>query len=255
MGDIKYFGLFYTKELGRDIHGQRNLKEQKVKEIVENYNKHLFGVIQVSEREDGYYHIFDGQNRLRAASIIGLEKVPVVIHSGLTKQEESRLFWMYEETRNNISAKDMFISKVNSEEELQSEINNIVTKNGFQISNNNHRRSNFKNISAVKTLEKITNKYGCEVLNDTLAFVKRTWPSNSYSIHTQFIEGLAKLIYKGNLDKNFDTKHAFNRFIEINPQMFTSRAKSLGGNTVENIFRDLAEKYNSRLTAYRVKFY
>jgi len=251
---IKFVGMIDTDIISTVMHQQRDMRNKKVDEIVRNYNEDLFGAISISYRDDGTHHVFDGQNRLRAATLLKLKQVPAIIHTGLTPQDEARLFWMYEKMRDKISSRDYFINQVASGEEFQTKINEIVEKHKFSIAKDNRRRSTFRRIGAVKTLEKIAQKSGFNTLDITLGTIASTWPRSSYSLQAQFIEGVAKFMYRAKDNNHYDPRHAYNKFIELDPHMVVSKSKSIGGSVIDNIFRELTEKYNFRLTKNKLSF-
>lgn len=70
-----------------------------VKDIAENYDPTLVKFLEVSYR-DGLFHVIDGQNRLAASKIVGVESLPCIIYEGLTEEEEARRF---AEQQNNVT--------------------------------------------------------------------------------------------------------------------------------------------------------
>ena len=74
-----------------DDRYQRPVNGTHVNNIISNFNNRYLNCIIVSLR-DGYFYILDGQHRFEAAKAKGVEKLLCLILTGLTSQEEAKMF-------------------------------------------------------------------------------------------------------------------------------------------------------------------
>ena len=70
---------------------QRIIKPEKIKEMVADWKPNSVGTPEVSFR-DGVYWLIDGNHRRVAATQLGLTHLYCKVHTGLTIQEEAKMF-------------------------------------------------------------------------------------------------------------------------------------------------------------------
>src|SRR5436853_1045819 len=73
---------------------QRPLDGVRVASIAGDFEPESIGVIHVSRRSNGTYHVMDGQHRVAAMRVLGMDETPVPTHlyEGLSKAAEARMF-------------------------------------------------------------------------------------------------------------------------------------------------------------------
>ena len=62
-----------------DINVQRELQDNHVQNIIKKFDPSAFGRLVVTQREDGYYYITDGQHRKSALEMLGINEAPCVV--------------------------------------------------------------------------------------------------------------------------------------------------------------------------------
>ena len=249
---INYCGFMNVKELATFTDGQRKIYKDRIKNIHDNYTEYLTTSVLLSKREDGSLHIIDGAHRVEVAKLMGIPKVPVIIFTGLTQQEEAKYFILHERSRKKISAQDLFAASINSGDETAIMIDRIVRANGYKVVEDSRRRSSFQTISAIKALERIVSKYGPDHLGKVLSFIGKTWVKDSTAIHTAFLEGVAKFLQKANASKSFDMEYCVEKFYTIITKQFLAKARNTDGNTAENLCSLMIEHYNHRLSKNKI---
>lgn len=126
--------LIAAHQLIVDPAVQRNLDQRRVTTIAAAYDGEAVGVLTVSQRANGTYHIVDGQHRHAAARIAIGESVelPCRVFTDLTLQDEARLFRLLNNT-NKVQAIDRFKVRVIEGEPAAVDIDRIIRHAGWKI--------------------------------------------------------------------------------------------------------------------------
>jgi hypothetical protein len=118
--------------LGVDHDVQRALVESRVDAMVQTFNPDALGVLTVSHRPDGTYHIVDGQHRWAACTKYGQEYVRCNVYTGLTRQDEAALFRVLNNTK-IVNALDRFRVRVVEGEVSAKDIAAIIERAGWRV--------------------------------------------------------------------------------------------------------------------------
>lgn len=121
-----------TDSLGVDHEVQRALVPSRVDTMVELFNPEALGVLTVSHRKDGTYHIVDGQHRWAACAKFGHDHVQCKVYTGLTRADEAALFRVLNNTK-IVNALDRFRVRVVEGESSARDIIGIVERAGWRI--------------------------------------------------------------------------------------------------------------------------
>lgn len=132
MGVETHITTLKTDSLIVDRDVQRALNHSRVDEMVEEFNEEGLGVLAVSHRTNGTYHIVDGQHRWAACVKIGKSHVQCKVYSGLSKQDEAALFRVLNNTK-IVSSLDRFRVRVVEGELTAVDINRILEKAGWRV--------------------------------------------------------------------------------------------------------------------------
>ena len=98
-----------------DYSYQRVLTTQ-VNYLTDNFKIANCGTLDVSYR-DGRFYIIDGQHRYYAARANGIEKLLCIIRTGLTAEDEARIFVELNKTRKKPSPFDIFKANIRNGDE------------------------------------------------------------------------------------------------------------------------------------------
>lgn len=166
-------------------HGyQRDLDDRRVRRMVKNFEPRLLGALEVSH-SNGRQAVFDGQHRLAMARELGLDKLPCLVHTDLTPEQEAELFVALQRERKGIKQIDRFRAQVFAGDETACAINAIVASHGFEIGSVG--KTVHTRIQAVVVLRRL---YAGDVLDETLVTIQRLWYGDVESTHGAIIEGL-----------------------------------------------------------------
>lgn len=181
-------------QLHVDGRYQRELDTARVTKMAENFDEHLFGALEVSQRNGaGVYYVFDGQHRLETAKILGIGTVPVLIHKKLTPEEEAEKFVQLQRVRKNVHPIDRFRASVFRGDARAMEIQRIVTEAGFQVRHAGPERGQQRAFNTPAALDKV---YGLGVLPETLSLLDELWGGDDHSTDAPLVHGLG-LFVKG----------------------------------------------------------
>jgi hypothetical protein len=183
--------------LGVDLRVQRSVDPARVNKIAENLDFDALGVITVSARDDGTYHVVDGQTRVAAMKQAGFAEYPMdcKVHSGLSIAQEAALFRLSNDTK-QVRPVIKFVIRVIEGDETAVLLNSILEDHGWRVTGASGKGF----FLAVGALEKIYNggtrfdggnAAACETLIDVLT---SAWGHNADAVRSELIEGIGLVI-------------------------------------------------------------
>ena len=180
---------------------QRALNARRVRKIVNEFDPDVLGVLEISERPDGQKVIIDGQHRWHAIMDMqwGDQLVPVIIHYGLTLQDEARVF--RKRNKDAVQPKPIELFHAELVEKLPEAmaIQAVVENLGLKIDLSNGPGS----IRAVSSVRHVFNVSGAIVLGRTLRVIRDAWGLSVENFHAEVIKGIGLFITRyPNLDQD-----------------------------------------------------
>ncbi|MBB1153468.1 DUF6551 family protein [Amycolatopsis dendrobii] len=183
--------------LGVDPQVQRSLDPNRVRKIADKLKRDALGTIIVSLRDDGTYHIVDGQHRAAAMKQCGLgdEMMDCKVFSGLSLSEEAELFRLYNDTR-QMRPVIKFRVRVIEGDETAVLLHSILDDYGWKVTG----ASGNGFFLAVNALEKIYDGAGrwdggqaaaCDTLINVLT---TAWGHNKDGVRAELVEGIGLVI-------------------------------------------------------------
>lgn len=123
-------------------HSYQRVETGNAKKIADNWDDNACEFLLVSYR-NGKFYVIDGQHRMIAAKIKGIQSLPCVILVGLTKSEEARRFSVQGMGRKKLTPNDTFKANIEcgnaeyKEVAIDMEIKRICDKYGVTITKSN----------------------------------------------------------------------------------------------------------------------
>lgn len=113
---------------------QRSLDRRRVAKMVADYDAEAVGVLTVSRRTNGSYHIVDGQHRHAAARLALGESAELAcrVFTGLSTEDEARLFRLLNNTAKP-QAIDLFRVRVIEGDPAATDIDRMIRNAGWDI--------------------------------------------------------------------------------------------------------------------------
>lgn len=215
---------------------QREEKPQHVKKIADDWDEAQLGVLEVSEREDGYA-VFDGQHRLKAAETRGEANLPCLVHTGLTPQEEAELFRQLQDNRKALTPLDRFKARHFAEDPVAVGIFKLAEKHKYKVG------TGPKSIQSIVAFERV---YLRGNLDESLNILGM-WRGDAKQLEGSLIDGLSRFLL---LYPEADRGRAREQWAEFSPTVilrrsaeFMATAHSSKAAGVLEVLRDL---YTSR---------
>ena len=163
---------------------QRTL-QRHVRVIARNWNDDKCDPLMVNYRSDGFFYVIDGQHRLEAAKMRGIESLVCIVFVGLSIKEEADLFTEQNEGTKKLSPFDTFKANLCRGNETDVLINNICHKYGIEVKRENRVRT----LKSVTVARKIVQSGGKESLEWIFSMFKKSGWDNFKETYT------ADLIY------------------------------------------------------------
>lgn len=137
----KVFVLVPVENLHIDESYQRTVQNH-VRTIAEEWDDMKCDPLKINYREDGNLYVWDGQHRLVALKIMGIDYVLCVITVGLTQKQEAALFGCQGNGIKKPNPYDIYRANVCSGQEIDSAIKNMCDKYGLSVDKNNKKAGN-----------------------------------------------------------------------------------------------------------------
>lgn len=121
--------------IGVDYNYQRQLDAGRVSAMAADFDLDTVASIRVNVRNNGAMYVIDGQHRLAALKALGFgdkDKVEVLVHHGMTPQEEAKAFATHNRAR-AVNVMAMWHARSAAKDPTVTEINQILQVNGLQI--------------------------------------------------------------------------------------------------------------------------
>ena len=158
---------------------QREIKPYKLRKLIREWDPRAVGWVTISLRENGMLYAVDGQHRVEAVRHLQGKIGPyidAVVVTGWSAQDEAHFFHKSQspETRAAIMPEDTHRAAVYEGDPDALAIQQIVNRTGYRIGRD-EANADLSRIKAVKSVNKVYEKFGGQVLADTLGFIGSTW--------------------------------------------------------------------------------
>lgn len=208
-----------------------------VASIVENFDPNLLGVLSVAT-DDGRYYVWDGQARLSALRVLGVEKVWCQI-GDLSQTEQAALFAQQTHRRSLHPLQRHRAALVAGDKEA-TVINDIVQEAGLETSR--------AGIQAVQSLYWIYRRGGPTLLGDTLTIAAACWQDSPQGFSDRILKGLGVFLERFPAYQ-VDRDDIRKTFANVSPDVILGKASRAartpaGSNNYMEVARCLTEAFN-----------
>ena len=221
-----YIAAISAAEIFADHTYQRELDSARAKSMAAEWDPRLAGVIDVADRgldcpSGRQYAVINGQHRWAAAELIDPNKALVAnIHTGLTVEDEAKLFYDIDAKTRRLTGWDRWKSRRGAADPAVVTIERIVESAGLRVDS----APADGNIRCVSTLEKILGAGGELLLENTLLLIVEIWGRRLDAVDAPLVGGLALMLstYSDiNLDRLADV------LVDLAPRQIKARAMAL----------------------------
>lgn len=182
-----------------DPEVQRSVDRARVAKMVREFNPNALGVLTLSHRLDGSYHIIDGAHRV--ATVVATDhedwSLPAEVWEGLTLAEEAAMFRHRNNTR-QVSPIDKFRVRVVEGDTAAVELDEILIKYGWKVAWGTADAS-FAAVSAFESVYRSkfrgpgTTRDVCETV---IRVITETWGHDSAGVRAELISGIGNLLLR-----------------------------------------------------------
>lgn len=187
-----HFEQIPIKNLVSNQEYQRNLSLHHIDMAAKNFDLYQINPVKVSRR-DGINYVFNGQHTIEiVAQVSGSRETPVwcMIYDDLCYEEEADIFANQMKYVKPLTPYEIFLANIEAGNDQQLIIKELVESHGLVLSN----KKAPNNIAAITTIENIYEKYGYQVLSNVLRVVIATWEGECYSLSSNVLNAIAKII-------------------------------------------------------------
>jgi len=178
-GDTVEITWVYIRDLVSDSTYQRDLEPTKVYRIATNFDPDSFGTLVISKRTDGTLAIIDGGHRVAAMYDIGWEdqKVPAVIHTGLSVRDEARVFTTLNSNRTKPKPVDIHRASVAAGNPDAVAIQSVLDKHNVKVVKF-HKSPGLRSIG---TVYRLYQNGGVELVDGVLDVLLRAYDGDRHT--------------------------------------------------------------------------
>ena len=186
------FELIPIKNLVSNQDYQRMLSESHIKSALAEFDVYQINPVKVSRR-DGVNYVFDGQHTIEiVAAESGSRDTPVwcMIYDDLKYTEEAHIFADQQKNVKKLTPYETLAAHIEAGDAKQMMIKTIVESYDLKIA----RNQNPGCINAVTAMERIYDKYGRDILDNTIRLAIATWEGEKNSLSGSMLHGIAKIL-------------------------------------------------------------
>lgn len=147
----KVFVIVPVEDLHIDESYQRPVQSH-VKTIAQEWDDMKCDPLKINYRADGNLYVWDGQHRLVALRIMGVDYVLCVITVGLTQEQEAALFGCQGNGIKKPDPYDIFKANVCAGEEIDTAIKDMCDKYDLEVNRNNKRAGNLSCLTLARDI-------------------------------------------------------------------------------------------------------
>jgi hypothetical protein len=194
--------------LAVDPELQRDLDEHRAQRMAETLDLDALGLLHVSARPNGAYHITDGQHRKAALLLAGFDVsdlVQCVVSCDLNNAQEAQQF-VGLNTFAAPRAFDKFRVRIKAGDEIARGVDSVLMAHGWRLA----RGATPGSFTAVVSAERVFTGYGTaekdrgpQNLHDALGVLTEAWGHEPRAAHGALVQGLGLFFarYNGSVDK------------------------------------------------------
>ena len=188
-----YFEQIPIKNLVSNQEYQRHLSMNHVKKAAANFDLYQINPVKVSRR-NGTNYVFNGQHTIEIVALVsGSRETPVwcMIYDDLEYEHEADIFANQMKYVKPLLPYETFIANIEAGSDKHLIIKDLVESYDLTVT----PVSAPGGICAISTVERIYDKYGYHILDQTLRMIVGTWEGEAYSLSANMLSGVARIIF------------------------------------------------------------
>lgn len=227
---------------------QRVTDNTNIQKLIRDWDNDRCDFLLVSFRDDKFY-IVDGQHRYTAANYKGIEELPCIILTGLTREQEARIFSRQNENVKKLTIYDVFKANLANgdtsipEIKIDVEINCICKKHGIKVKVTNRYTNKERTLRSLSATRKIIRAHGIECAEWIFDTVDKTNWKTCMEVTSSQIQYMLKNFYVENKDNLSYWQKAVERVMNTyTPNQIVGCARSDYANYALNVAMNICFK-------------
>lgn len=221
-----YVTALQVGEIFADHTYQRPVDQPRARKMAREWDRRLAGILEVSDRgpdSTPRYAVIDGQHRWAAAALLDLPPALVAnVHSGLTVQDEARLFDRLNRERRRITTWDHWHARKGAGDPDVHRIERAVQKLDLVIDS----APKDGHIRCTSTLEKLVKLGGVALIGDTLGVIHSAYGRRLDAYDAPIVHGLG-LVLHYIPSHDLDRERLFHVLLDVMPRQLKTQALAL----------------------------
>lgn len=173
---------------------QRQIVERQVAQIIDYFNWDAFSTPVIGKRKSGGLYIIDGQQRIEAATRLGVTKVNAEIVVSTGSKFEANLFHQLNARKTRLTKIEIFRSALKGGNQFAIDIYAAVRAAGFDIPLEAGIPVKWPYVRALSRLEQLYKDGGAELINTVLSLIHDMWEGEDDAMREDVIGGLHRFI-------------------------------------------------------------
>ncbi len=226
-GEVKvraapYIAALPCSALMVDHSYQRELNRGRVADMAAEFDVSLLGVIEVADRGDGRFAVLEGQHRFRAAlAAKGADHHMVCqVHTGLSVEDEARLFYEIDRRRKALSPWDKWKARRSSGDETVIDVEAVVAEAGMRV----HMTAAPGSIRSTASLERLYADGGRPLLTSVLAITGQAYGDQQDAYDGHLLLALGEILRAYRPGTELDTNRLADALSAVMPRQLKARA-------------------------------
>jgi hypothetical protein len=237
-----------------DHNYQRELKPQRVRQILRDFQWSRFTPVQLSERGDGTFNVFDGQHRVEAARqhpLIDAVPAAIVRLDGL--REEAGAFLDVNVNRSAVTTIEKYHAGLEAGDAEMMRVCAVLETAGCEVVPAQGIGLKANRTQAVTVVARSIRSYGEGATAFACEMLRTAWPADPHAQKGILIQALAR-IKRGNAVLSRD------RLLQVlsatNRQALSADAETIrkisGGDAANAVARTICDLYNRGLSKNQI---
>lgn len=241
------YKMLDPKELDREARYQRGTNKKQVGYIAGDFDPVVFMAVLVARGKDGKLRVVEGKQRVTAAILAGVDKVPCLVFDSSGQKQEATKFEGVngKGKRQALNPVDKYRAGLVAGEKMSRDIKEVVEDLGLLIAVGEGQKRNSPNgIGCIGTLEGVWREAGKEGVRKVLEVIGQAWPGDKEGRKNRLVGGISRVIQdKG---PGLDLR-ALSRVLSRKPPqqwVLDAAGRSKGSVNIQGVSREVAEAYD-----------
>ncbi|WP_439604536.1 DUF6551 family protein [Shinella sp.] len=233
-----------------DHNYQREIRPQRVAQILREFNWAHFQPVMLAEQEDGTFSVFDGQHRVAAARAHPeVSEIPAAVVRVAGSKEEADAFLGVNINRTAVTTVEKFWAGIEAGNEAMLRVQAVLARAGCEVIQAAGVKPASNKTNAVTAVERSIRTYGEAATVEACKALAAAWSGDTGALGAIYIQALARL-FRNNKGA-ISHERMVQKLRASDRKTLAAQAETLrkigGGDASVNLSKALCEVYNKQL--------